>query len=180
MRQERSRAQIHRTYRPPVRLTTPSLRIAAGAGALVVLIGAVAVLVLAPEGHESAAAAIPETSTIVARARADGSDVFVLSDGPRMRLAAGYDDIKGWRVTSTAYVARTEAVVWARVERRGTEVSAVYGRIDGPVPTIVWADGRRQSALAGTDGVYLAVRAGNHRCRSVDGVGAPPTTYSCD
>jgi hypothetical protein len=155
-------------------------QVALGVAAAGVLSAAVLVLVLAPAGHDRVEDAIPRDARVAARGRADGVEVLVLTSGARMRLAAGYEDIKGWRLTSTPYVARTEAVVWARLSRRGTNVSAVYGRIDGPPPTVVWADGRRQQAVAGSEsGVYLAVRAGTHGCRQVEGVGQPPTTYDC-
>jgi hypothetical protein len=164
-----------------MRRISPTVRVAIAAAAAVVFLAGVGLLVLAPAGHGSAEDALPEGTTIAARSRADGSDVFVVTSGVRMRLAVGYEDIKGWRISSTPYVARTEPVVWARLSRRGTEVSAVYGSLDGPVPTVVWADGRRQVAeRSAASGVYLAVRAGTHECRTVLGVGPGAITYNCN
>jgi len=148
------------------------------AAALLLATGTLAYL-LAPPGHASVDAAIRPGADVLARARAGETHVFVLGEGTRMQLAVAYDDLKGWRIATTDGVSRAEAVVWAAVSVRGASASAVYGRVDGPPPLVVWEDGHRQVARAGPGGVYLAARGGRHACRAVDAVGPGAQTYDC-
>jgi hypothetical protein len=162
-----------------VRLTGGRVPFWAAAGAAAVLfVVATLVYVLAPAGAGSVDDAVPDGVTVLARATADGTEVFVLGRGDRMQLAMAYDDIKGWRVTTTSPVAQTEPVVWAALSRRGSSASAVYGRLDGAPPTVTWADGRTTPALV-SGAVWLAARAGRHDCRGVAPVGPAQLTFDC-
>jgi hypothetical protein len=151
--------------------------VTAGATAALLLV-ATLVYVLAPAGAGSIDEALPGGATVLARASVGDTEVFVLGRGDRMQLAVAYEDIKGWRVTATSPVPRSEAVVWAALSRRDANVSAVYGRLDGAPPTVTWEDGQTTAGTpSGT--VWLTVRTGHHDCGTVSPVGPGGTTFDC-
>ena len=121
-----------------------------------------------PTGSTTAAGVAPSDGRVVVQQAVGPARAIVVSRPETLQLIVAVHKQKGWfglRVADTA----PDGIAWASTAgAHGVpSMSMVFGRAAGPTVRIRWSDGQTQTVQAQSDGVFLAVRAGDARSLSV-------------
>lgn len=133
-----------------------------------VFLAALVVFASIPTGSTTAAGVAPSDGRVVVQQAVGPARAIVVSRPETLQLIVAVHKQKGWfglRVADTA----PDGIAWASTAgAHGVpSMSMVFGRAAGPTVRIRWSDGQTQTVQAQSDGVFLAVRAGDARSLSV-------------
>lgn len=148
-----------------------------GGAALSVLLVALVWLASVPTGADSAARTVGEGSRLAARAEVADVEVLILSERGALSVQVAYPSPKGWLGAPLPAAPSNAVAAWAGTRGEGAipALAVVYGRAPGSTVEVEWADGRRTTVRAASDGVYVAARdryVASVKVRVLDAAGA--------
>jgi len=153
---------------PPRAHRRPRLRTIVWALDIAVFLAALVAFASIPTGSPTAAGVAPQDGRVAVQQAVGSARALVVSRPQTLQLIVALHKQKGWfglRVADTA----PDGIAWASTAgAHGVpSMSMVFGRAAGPTVRIRWSDGQTQTVQAQSDGVFLAVRAGDVRSLSV-------------
>ena len=135
---------------------------------IAVFLAALVAFASIPTGSTTAAGVAPADGRVVVQRAVGSARALVVSRPQTLQLMVAVHKQKGWfglRVADTA----PDGIAWASTvgARDLPAMSMVFGRAAGPLVRIRWSDDQTQTVEAQSDGVFLALRAGDVRSLTV-------------
>lgn len=149
--------------------------------ALVLVSGLLAVAA-APTGAATPESALASDARVSARRDVGRAVVFLTVQHGDLTMVVCYPGAKGWFAAAAAPVPRSVELSWTSTRGDGPipALAAAYGHAAGGIVRVRWADGAVDSTTVGSDGLWLAARAGPVALDGVDILGADGSVVSSE